>query len=29
MNLKGYGEKQLWPNLRYYRGICLEVLRKT
>jgi hypothetical protein len=21
--------KQLWPNLRYYPGICLEGLRKT
>jgi hypothetical protein len=21
--------KQLWPNLRYYSGICLVRLRKT
>jgi hypothetical protein len=28
MNWKGCGRKQLWPNLRYYPGICLEGLRK-
>jgi hypothetical protein len=29
MNWKGCGRKWLWPNLRYYPGICLEELRKT
>jgi hypothetical protein len=29
MNSKGRGRKRSWPNLRYYRGICLEGLRKT
>jgi hypothetical protein len=29
MNWKGYGRKRLWPNLRYYPGICMEGLRKT
>jgi hypothetical protein len=27
--LDGFGTKCLWPNLRYYQGICLEGLRKT
>jgi 3-polyprenyl-4-hydroxybenzoate decarboxylase len=27
--LERCGRKQLWPNLRYYPGICLEVLRKV
>jgi hypothetical protein len=22
--LKEYGRKQLWPNLRYCLGVCLE-----
>lgn len=26
---KGSGRKQVWPNLKYYSGICLEGLRKT
>jgi hypothetical protein len=25
---KGYGRKQLWPNLRYYPVICMEELKK-
>jgi hypothetical protein len=25
---KGCGRKWLWPNLRYYPGICLEGLTK-
>jgi hypothetical protein len=29
MNLKGYGRKRSWPNLKYYPGISLEGLRKT
>jgi hypothetical protein len=29
MNLKGYGRKRSWPNLRYYPEIYLEGLRKT
>jgi hypothetical protein len=29
VNWTGCGRKQLWPNLRYYTGICLEQLRKT
>jgi hypothetical protein len=29
MNLKGYGTKLSWPNLRYYPAICLEGLKKT
>jgi hypothetical protein len=29
MNLKEYGRKWSWPNLRYYPGICMEGLRKT
>jgi hypothetical protein len=29
MNWKGCGWKWLWPNLRYYPGICLEGWRKT
>jgi hypothetical protein len=28
MNWKGYGREQLWPNGRYYLGICLEGLSK-
>jgi hypothetical protein len=28
MNWKGYGKKQVWPDFRYYPGICLEELRK-
>jgi hypothetical protein len=26
---KGCARKQLWPNLRYYPGICLVELRNT
>jgi hypothetical protein len=26
-NLNGCGRKRLWPNLRYYSGICLERLK--
>jgi hypothetical protein len=29
MNWKECGRKQLWPNLRYYPGFCLERLRET
>jgi hypothetical protein len=31
MNLKVFGRKRSWPNFKvdYYRGICLEELRKT
>jgi hypothetical protein len=29
MNGKGPGRKRLWPNLRYYAGIRLQVLRET
>jgi hypothetical protein len=29
MNGKGFGRKLSCPNLRYYAGIHLEVLRKT
>jgi hypothetical protein len=29
MNWKGYGRKELWPDLGYYSGIFLEGLRKT
>jgi hypothetical protein len=28
MNWKGSGKWQLWPNLRYYSGICLGGWRK-
>jgi hypothetical protein len=28
MNWKGCERKQLWPNLRYHPGICLEGLGK-
>jgi hypothetical protein len=28
IELEGYETKQLWPNLRYYQGFCLERLRK-
>jgi hypothetical protein len=28
MNLKGCGRKRLWPNLRYYSGICMGGLKK-
>jgi hypothetical protein len=27
--MKGYGRKRLWPNLRHYSGIFLEGLKKT
>jgi hypothetical protein len=27
--LNGYERKRSWPNLRYYPGNFLEVLRKT
>jgi hypothetical protein len=27
--LRKCGRKQLWTNLTYYPGICLEALRKT
>jgi hypothetical protein len=27
--LEGCERKWLWPNLRYYPGICLKGLRKT
>jgi hypothetical protein len=29
MNLKGFGRKWSWPNLRYYPDIYLEGFRKT
>jgi hypothetical protein len=29
MNLKGFGRKPSWPNLRYYPGIRVVRLRKT
>ena len=29
MNLKGFGKKQPWPNIRHYPGIFLNLLRKT
>jgi hypothetical protein len=29
MNLKGFGRKRSWPNLRYYPGIRLKRVRKT
>jgi hypothetical protein len=29
VNRKGFGRKRLWPNVRYYPGICLDGLRKT
>jgi hypothetical protein len=29
MNWKECGRKQSWLNFRYYRGICLDKLRKT
>jgi hypothetical protein len=29
MNWKGCGREQLWPDLKYYPGICLERLRKA
>jgi hypothetical protein len=29
VNWKGCERKRLWPDLRYYPGICLGVLRKT
>jgi hypothetical protein len=29
MNCKGFGRKLSWSNLRYYRGVFLEVLKKT
>jgi hypothetical protein len=28
-NWKGCGRKRLWPNLRYYPGICLDGLSNT
>jgi hypothetical protein len=28
-NLKGCGVNQLWRNLRFFPGICLEVLTKN
>jgi hypothetical protein len=29
MDMKGFGKKRPWPNIRYNPGICLEGLRKT
>jgi hypothetical protein len=29
MHLKEHGPEGLWPDLRYYCGICLKELRKT
>jgi hypothetical protein len=27
--LERYGRKRIWPNIKYYHGICLGVLKKT
>jgi hypothetical protein len=29
MNWSGSGKTHSWPNLRYYSGIFMKVLRKT
>jgi hypothetical protein len=29
MNLKGFGNKRPWPNIRHYSGIFLNLLRKA
>jgi hypothetical protein len=26
---RGFGRRRSWPDLRYYFGTCLEVLRKN